>query len=62
MITFQAQITEYDVKAHRDYEYAEFILNENSLSISYFNKNKRLLNQTEISREDAQTLAKLIQL
>lgn len=60
-ILFECDVTEYSVQPPKENDENAFALNDNALVINFMNTHKnKILMQSEISKEHALELAKLI--
>ena len=59
-ILFECDITDFVVSPPEEYEKNQFVISDNSLQINLLDDNNIMLTNTEISKEDALQLAKLI--
>jgi len=59
-VQLECEVTEYHVMPDEDNEKNIFYFHENSLVINFANRDEEVISQSEISREDATRLARLI--
>ena len=59
-ITIECNVTEYSVTPPIEYEKVSFYLDEKCIVISFLNDQDEVLTQSEIDKQDAIDLAKLI--
>jgi len=61
-ILFECHVTEFHIIPPKENEENCFVLNEKAMIINFMDINEKILMQSEISRDDALQLAKLITL
>lgn len=59
-VTMECNVTEYAIIPPIEYEKVAFCLNEKCIVISFMNDIDEVITQSEIEKEDAVNLAKLI--
>jgi hypothetical protein len=59
-INVNFEVTEYNIKPAKNYEKVKFTIWEDSLIIEFCDFGENVLNQSEISIEDAKKLSKLL--
>ena len=59
-INVNCDVTEYNIKPDKNYEKVKFTICEHSLIIEFCDFYENVLNQSEISIEDAKQLSKLL--